>query len=170
MLIMVNVDCINGEIVPYVIESLLERGAANVHVVQAITKKGRPEFLFFIDAAEDKIEALGDFLAAELGTLGLRIFETRHLRFTYEVTQARLVVRGVESWETAIGLKIKRDGQGCITSIRAEYEDLKRAVEEINRLGLKMPFSQLRQLIEAAAREKCAEGIEVILGNGSEIG
>lgn len=163
MLIMVNVDCINGEIIPYVIENLMGRGAANVHVVQAITKKGRPEFLFFIDAAEDKIEEIGDFLAAELGTLGLRVFETRHMKFAYEVTRARLVVRDGQSLEATIGLKVRRDGQGRITSIRAEYEDLKRAVEEINKLGLKVSFSQLRQLVETTAREKHEEGTDVVL-------
>jgi uncharacterized protein (DUF111 family) len=95
--------------------------------------------------------------------LGLRVFETRHLKFAYEVAQARLVIRGVDTWETTIGIKIKRDGQGHIASIRAEYEDLKRAVEEIGRLGLKTPFSQLRQLVETTAREKYEQGVDVVV-------
>lgn len=41
MLLLVNVDDISGEVIPHVIDGLMARGAESVHVVQAITKKGR---------------------------------------------------------------------------------------------------------------------------------
>ena len=45
---MVNVDDVSGETVPHVIDGLIARGAKSVHVVPAITKKGRPEFIFLL--------------------------------------------------------------------------------------------------------------------------
>jgi len=39
-------------------------GANSVHVVQAITKKGRLEYLFFVDANSEDVERLAAYLAS----------------------------------------------------------------------------------------------------------
>lgn len=39
MLVMVNVDNVAGEAVPYIIEQLMAPGAESVHAIPAITKK-----------------------------------------------------------------------------------------------------------------------------------
>lgn len=47
MLLIVNVDSITGEALPYLIDGLMARGASSVHAIPAITKKGRSEYIFF---------------------------------------------------------------------------------------------------------------------------
>ena len=37
-------------------------GTANVHVISAITKKDRPEFIFLIDTEGANVKAIGDSL------------------------------------------------------------------------------------------------------------
>ena len=44
VLIMVNVDDVAGETIPYLFDMLLRMGAKNVHAIPAYTKKGRQGF------------------------------------------------------------------------------------------------------------------------------
>jgi Uncharacterized conserved protein len=46
MLLMITVDDLPTEGLPYVIERTMERGAKNIHVLNGITKKGRVEYIF----------------------------------------------------------------------------------------------------------------------------
>lgn len=158
MLIMVNVDNITGEAVPFIVEGLLARGAENVHVVQAITKKGRWEYLFLVDAPEEKIEPVGDFLASELGTLGLRILETRHLKFEYQLVAVQLVATdsetGQERFREPVRVKLVRNSRGEVTSAKAEYEDLRASLKRLQQMGLDISFAALRGLIEQAVLEE----------------
>jgi len=94
VLIMVNVDDVTGETVPYLFETLMNMGAMNVHAIPAFTKKGRQELIFLIDTPREKITEIGDFLVGELGTLGLRVFEeSEHIEFDYQVKESRLIVQ-----------------------------------------------------------------------------
>ncbi len=86
MLLMTNVDNITCEQVPpYLIEELMKLGAKNVHVVPAITKKGRPEHIFLIDSEEETLDSLAEFMALETGALGVRVLTTEHYPFDYEI-------------------------------------------------------------------------------------
>ena len=90
LLLMISVDNISGEVIPYLIESAINRGASNVHVVPAITKKGRPEYLLFVDVNEENLEPVIGFLLAELGSLGYRIFRDEHIQSGYEVEKTKI--------------------------------------------------------------------------------
>jgi uncharacterized protein (DUF111 family) len=155
MLIMVNVDNIAGEAIPHIVEGLLARGAQNVHVVQAITKKGRWEFLFYVDVPEEKIEPVGDYLVSELGTLGFRVLETRHVKFEYETVQLQLVVcdkkTGQELLREPICVKLIQNSQGALASVKAEYEDLRACVAQLQQMGLDISFTALKEMIERSA-------------------
>jgi uncharacterized protein (DUF111 family) len=157
MLIMANVDHIAGEALPYVIERLMAQGAGNVHVVQAMTKKGRWEFLFFIDLAEEKIEPVCDFLVAQLGTLGLRVFDTRHVKFLYRETQVLLLagddVAGQDCFCETVRVKLIRNRHDEVAAAKTEYEDLRAALSQLADIGLDMPFTTLKELVERAAME-----------------
>jgi len=156
MLIMVNVDHIAGETIPYVIDSLLARGAHNVHVTQAITKKGRPEYLFFADVPQEMLEPVGDFLVGELGTLGFRVLESRHVKFEYQVVQRHLVARdgtgGQELLRAPIRVKLIHNSRGEVASVKAEYEDVRASVEQLQQLGIELSLTTVREMVELAAR------------------
>jgi len=164
MLFLVNVDDVSGEIIPHVIEGLLQRGATNVHVVQALTKKGRTEHLFFVDAPEDEIDTLALFLANELGTIGMRAFETRHIRFEYRISQVELVAEaGAGPVQASVRVKEVYNGAGEPTSVKAEYEDLREVLAHFQRAGLAVSFTALKTLVEqtASGRHTCVlQGIQ----------
>lgn len=158
VLIMVNVDDVAGETVPYLFEMLMNMGAKNVHAIPAFTKKGRQEFIFLIDAPRGKLTEIGDFLVGELGTLGLRVFEANeHIEFPYQVKEGKLIVRNEATGEDAsshtIAVKLIRDSQGRVAAARAEYEDLKCALEFLIRMGVHVSLVTLKKLVEGAILE-----------------
>lgn len=151
---MTNVDNINFEQVPYLIEQLMQRGARNVHVVNALTKKGRQEYIFFIDVPGEGREVISEYLAAEIGTLGVRILQADHISFGYEICPLDVKLKdeqGVIVWQGIIDVKMVMDAQKKVLAARAEYEDLKKAAEEICLAGADFTFYELKQMIEAEA-------------------
>ena len=150
MLVMVNVDNVAGETVPHIIEKLMELGAASVHAVPAITKKGRPEFIFLIDTAKENVEAIGDFMVSEVGTLGMRLFqEAEHLKFDYEMRKVKLALQD-EGLSLVLNVKVVRDSQGSIASARAEFEELKATVQALARAGFEISLTALKEMVETA--------------------
>ena len=154
MLLMANVDDVSGETVAFVIDELMTIGACSVHVVPAITKKGRPEYLFYVDAKEDLVEELGAYFARELGTIGMRIFETRHIAFQYRMETVRLSVTVAEDDRT-LDVRVKKiiNPAGEVVSAKADYEDIKSALKIIREDGRykALAFTALKGLAEQTA-------------------
>lgn len=148
MLLLANVDDISGELIPHAIEGLMARGAGSVHVVQAITKKGRLEFLFFVDTEAKQVETLAGYLAMELGTLGVRVFDPDHIKFSYRVNQVRLTAPGDEGVQVVVRVKqmLGRDEQ--VISVKAEHEDLRSALDALAPLDLGLSFKELKRFVE----------------------
>jgi uncharacterized protein (DUF111 family) len=158
VLIMVNVDDVSGETVPYLFEMLMNMGAKNVHAIPAFTKKGRQEFIFLIDTPREKVADIGDFLVGELGTLGLRVFEaSEHIEFPYQVKESRLIIQdeatGEEASSHTIAVKLIHDSQGRIAAAKAEYGDLKYALDFLIEMGVHISLFTLKRLVEAAVLE-----------------
>ena len=150
-LLLVNVDDISGEVIPYVIDGLTARGANSAHVVQAITKKGRIGYLFFVDAAEENVDVLANFLAGELGTLGVRVFDPRHICFEYRIRQVRLTIpTGGEPVRALVRVKEVLGEEERVVSVKAEWEDLQTALVQLEQAGLAVSLTVLKRLVEQA--------------------
>jgi uncharacterized protein (DUF111 family) len=166
MLVMVNVDNAAGETVPYIIETLMSLGAESVHAIPAITKKGRPEFIFLVDTARENVEAIGDFMVSEVGTLGMRLFEEdEHLKFDYEMKKVRLASQD-KGLSLALNVKVVQDSRGSIASARVEYGELRAAVDVLARAGVKVSLVALKEMIEAAilsGEDKAPQGLSIML-------
>jgi uncharacterized protein (DUF111 family) len=155
---MVNVDDVAGETVPYLFEALMNMGAKNVHAVPALTKKGRQEFIFLIDVSREHLARMGDFLVSELGTLGLRVFEaSEHIEFPYQQKECKLVVMDEATGEDAathvIAVKLISDSRGQLAAVKAEYEDLRSALNFLAALDVRVSLGTLRNLVEIVAWE-----------------
>ena len=161
MLLMTNVDNINFEQIPYLVEQLMQRGARNVHVINALTKKGRQEYILFIDVPDEEREAISKYLAAEIGTLGVRILQADHVSFRYEICPLEVQLKdelGQALWRGNVNVKMVMDARKTVLSARAEYEDLKKAAEEIDQAGAEFTFYELKQMIEAEALNRFRKG------------
>lgn len=149
---MTNVDNINVDQVPFLIESLMKKGAGNVHVVPAFTKKGRQEYIFLIDTPEEHVTVISRFLASEISTLGIRILNAEHMAFAYSMENKKIKLKDSERqviWEGSIPVKIVKDEEGTVFSVRAEYEDLKRVSQILHDKGSMISFYELKQMVEA---------------------
>ena len=155
MLVMVNVDNVPGDQLPFLIDRILDLGAKNVNVVQSLTKKGRFGYLFFIDAEDEFIDPIAALLARETGTLGLRLLESTHLKNAYVFHQVRIFLSRERDCETEfeafIQVKLVITEAGQIVSARAEYSDLDAACQRARSCGLDIPLAEVKALAELTA-------------------
>lgn len=151
MLLMTHVDNINADHVPYLIEQLMKKGAGNVHVINAMTKKGRTEYIFLIDTPETHEHIINRYLVAEVGTLGIRRIHAEHSSFfsSIETMKASLTdKKGCVVWEDNIDVKLTLDDSGIPLAARVEYESLKKAAEAVEKTGSGITFHEIREMIE----------------------
>jgi uncharacterized protein (DUF111 family) len=153
MLLLVNVDDVSGEVIPYVISVLMERGAESVHVVPALTKKGRTEHLFLVDTRQERVDVLAGFLATELGVLGVRVFDPRHIRFAYRFCQVSLSMPADEgTMQTLVRVKQVLDADQQVISVKAENDELGKAHAVLQQAGATVSRVALKRLIELVAQ------------------
>lgn len=67
-----NIDDLNPEFYPYVLERLLEAGAQDAWLTPIVMKKGRPAVTVSVLCSPARAEALRQLLFRETGTLGVR--------------------------------------------------------------------------------------------------
>ena len=71
MLIMATVDDMPPEGIPYITDKVMDNGAKNIHIINAYTKKGRMEYIIFVDFPDESLEEISSLLALEFGTIGM---------------------------------------------------------------------------------------------------
>ena len=134
-----NIDDMNPELVPYVIESLLAAGALDAWTTPIVMKKGRPAItLFAMFEPEDQDRVL-DVIYRETTTLGVRI--ARSVRDTLPREWLEVSVEG-----HPLRVKIARRA-GAVITIAPEYEE---AVTVARATGL--PLKEVYERATAAAR------------------
>jgi pyridinium-3,5-bisthiocarboxylic acid mononucleotide nickel chelatase len=72
LLIETNVDDMNPELLPHVIERLIEEGAQDAWLTPIIMKKGRPAHTISVLVEPERRDAMLDVIFSETTTLGLR--------------------------------------------------------------------------------------------------
>ncbi|MBI3764986.1 MAG: nickel pincer cofactor biosynthesis protein LarC [Ignavibacteriales bacterium] len=92
VIIETNIDDMNPEIYPFVIEQLLARGAHDAYLVPIIMKKGRPGILLSVLVSRSKIDEILAIIFSQTTTLGVRIqpVERRKLKRNQREVQTRL--------------------------------------------------------------------------------
>jgi uncharacterized protein (DUF111 family) len=152
---MITVDDLPTEGLPYIIERTMERGAKNIHVLNGITKKGRVEYIFLVEVSKKSLEDISKFLALELGTLGMKIFHTDHIKLPFEIISRKVVVE-TENTQLEIEVQVKylKNDNDQVISLKAEYEDIKKIALKLESRGISIPLAKLKTVIEAEAYKK----------------
>ena len=152
---MITVDDLPTEGLPYIIERTMERGAKNIHVLNGITKKGRVEYIFLVEVSKKSLEDISAFLALELGTLGMKIFHTDHIKLPFEIISRKVVVE-TENTQLEIEVQVKylKNDNDQVISLKAEYEDIKKIALKLESRGISIPLAKLKTVIEAEAYKK----------------
>ncbi len=135
-----NIDDMNPEIYPYIIEKLLEAGAHDAYLCPVIMKKGRPGILLSALVNKSKIEAISEIFFKQTTTLGLRINEVGR----------KILFRTSKFLCTSLGeVKVKVIIQGSNERITPEFEECKRLANQF-----KLPLIEVYKIIEKEIASK----------------
>ncbi|MBR5503653.1 MAG: DUF111 family protein [Methanobrevibacter sp.] len=152
MLIMTTIDDLPPEGIPYITDKIIDAGAKNVHIINALTKKGRMEYIVLVDFEEEFFDDISSLLALEFGTIGMKIFKHEHKKFPYKLVEKKLILK-IDNADFDYDVKIKYlfSLDEKLISLKAEYEDLKLLAKDLNNKGFDISFSKLKTIIEAEA-------------------
>jgi uncharacterized protein (TIGR00299 family) protein len=129
-----NIDDMNPEIYPYVIEKLMSAGAHDAYLIPVVMKKGRPGIILSALVERSKIDRYLDILFRETTTLGVRI----------QPVERKKLPRSTKQVQTSFGFVsvkvITFEGQ---EQLRVEFEECKRIAAEKN-----LPLSAVYRMLE----------------------
>ncbi|MEN3038252.1 MAG: nickel pincer cofactor biosynthesis protein LarC [Candidatus Kryptonium sp.] len=135
LLVETNIDDMNPEIYPYVIEKLLASGANDAYLVPIYMKKGRPGILLSALVSELKLEDVLKVIFTQTTTLGVRIIEIRRKKLPREQKEI----------DTPFGkVKFKLVLVNNSKRLVPEFEECKRIAEERN-----IPLIQVYKILES---------------------
>jgi len=161
---MTTVDDLPSEELPYIIERTLEMGAKNVHVLNALTKKGRMEYIILVDVNEKYLDDITSLLALEFGTLGIKAFHTDHIMLPFEIVSKNVKVKAKNTLlESKVQVKYLKKDKNKVISLKSEYEDVKSMALTLNSKGIKIPLSKLKTIIEAEAYKKILQEEDIVI-------
>jgi hypothetical protein len=130
-----NIDDMNPEILPYVIETLISSGANDAFLTPIQMKKGRPASLLSILVDRARLDAMLSIVFRETSTLGVRI----------QQVERRKLARDRRTIQTSLGtVNVKAVTVDGKEQLRPEFEECKRLAIEKN-LPLKDVYSILER-------------------------
>jgi pyridinium-3,5-bisthiocarboxylic acid mononucleotide nickel chelatase len=130
-----NIDNMNPEIIGYVTEKLLSKGALDVFTTPIYMKKNRPAFMLTVLTTKELEEGMTDILFKETTTLGIR----RSLSSRYVMN------REIVKVDVGFGeVKVKVASKGDIKKYAPEYEDC-RALSEKTGMPLKLVYDVVNE-------------------------
>lgn len=142
VLIETNIDNLNPETYPFVIEQLLASGAMDAFMAPIIMKKGRPGIMLSILAPPEKADAVLTVLYRETTTIGARL----------STVARRKLPRRLETVASSFGPLVVKVISGISGERRVpEFDDCRRIAETH---GLPLREVQERLLAELNAGEK----------------
>jgi uncharacterized protein (TIGR00299 family) protein len=128
-----NIDDMNPEILPYVIEKLIAAGANDAYLTPILMKKGRPAHVLTTLAERSKMDAILSVLFRETSTLGVRIQHLSRRKLTRSQVNVQTSLGTVTVKSVILDGKEKRV---------PEYEECRRLAAE-HQLPLKDVYSIL---------------------------
>ena len=129
-----NIDDMNPEILPYVIEKLIGAGAVDAFLIPIVMKKGRPANLLSVLVEQSKLDAILGILFRETSTLGVRIQHVERRKLPRTQREIRTSLGPVTAKSVVI------DGHERLIP---EFEECKRLAAEKN-----LPLMEVYRILE----------------------
>lgn len=142
-----NIDDMNPQVYPFIIERLLAAGAHDAYLVPIIMKKGRPGVLLSVMTGASRLNEVSTIIYRHTTTIGLRV---------HHVGRRKLSRRAVElrtSFGPVRAKAVLRDGREVMTP---EYEECRR-VAEATGLSILDVMKRLEKEAEENLTEPSAE-------------
>jgi len=136
VLIETNIDDMEPEFYPYIIDQLFEDGAMDVYLTPVIMKKGRPGTVVSVLVDRSRVEGILSSLYRETTTLGVRIFPVARRKLPREIVDV----------ETTLGrMKAKLVEWEGKQRLVPEYEECRRVALE-KKIPLREVYEAVRKL------------------------
>jgi uncharacterized protein (TIGR00299 family) protein len=115
-----NIDDMNPQIYPYVMQKLFDAGVLDVYYHDIIMKKGRPGILLSVLAGESILNKVLEIIYTETTTLGVRITHIDRHKLDREIKEV----------DTSFGkVKVKIIGKNSAVKKVPEFEECKRLAQ-----------------------------------------
>lgn len=142
-----NVDDVTGEVLGYTMNKLLQHGALDVSYLNTVTKKNRPGYLIKVITKPEETLKLASILFEETGTLGIRTVPgIKRLILSRSVEKIPIEIGGKGFY---VGIKIGKDSEDNILTVKPEFEDLKDIADETGE-----PIKNISEIALKAGRKK----------------
>ncbi len=134
VLLETNIDDMNPELFPYVLERLLSAGARDAWLTPVLMKKGRPAHVVSVLASLDLRDVLVEILMNETSTTGVRM----------QTVERRILPRSTESVSTSFGDVMVKviERSGAVHRV-PEFEECRRIAQQRN-----LPLIEVYKQIE----------------------
>jgi uncharacterized protein (TIGR00299 family) protein len=129
-----NIDNMNPEMYPYVIEKLLAAGVLDAYLIPIIMKKGRPGIILSALAERAQVDKILDIFFHETPTLGVRIQPIDRKKLPRSARQVQT------SFGAVTAKVVTLDGR---ERLRVEFEECKRLASEKN-----LPLAEVYRTLE----------------------
>lgn len=130
-----NIDNMNPEIYPYVIERLMENGALDAYLTNIIMKKGRPAIKLTVLAKINDTEKLCKTIFGETTTIGVRIHKAEKKMLDREI-------RTINTRHGNVRVKISKLNNET-KNIMPEYEDCAKIAKD-KKIPLKEVYEEVK--------------------------
>ena len=130
-----NIDNMNPEFYPYIMDSLMENSALDANLTNIIMKKGRPAVKLTVLAEIMDTDKLCKIIFNETTTLGLRIYPASRKKLDREIKTIKTKYGNVK-------VKISKSGKE-IMNTAPEYEDCAR-IARIKKIPLKKVYEEAK--------------------------
>ena len=131
-----NIDNMNPEIFPYVVDKLIEKDALDAYLTNIIMKKGRPGIKLTVLCNAKDTEKLSKIIFDETTTLGIRIFHAERKILQREMRKVRTKYGAARVKISKLNNEIK--------NISPEYEDCFRIAKK-EKIPLKKVYEEFRK-------------------------
>lgn len=138
-----NVDDVSGEVLGNMLEKIMEKGAKDVTITPAITKKSRPTHLISAICDADSMNAILDLLFSETGTLGVRVRASERFIVPRSTVKTEIILQ-----DTKFVIHYKIIGKDK-RNFKIESDDLKLVAESINK-----SYKQTEELIKSIIKKE----------------
>jgi len=141
-----NLDDLPGEMLGHTLTRVIESGAKDAWITHAQFKKNRPGQVLHVICDPEISDRLARLIVAETGTLGVRY----HLwnRFTLQ-RETRTVILKVKGKQVSLRVKLARDREGKIVSLKPEFDDVQRISRDLSITAREVSEMTLRKAREA---------------------
>jgi len=131
-----NIDNMNPEIYPYVIERLMENGALDAYTTPITMKKGRIGIKITALCDRNNIDKLSKILFEETTTLGIRIYPAERKKLDREIKTIKTKYGNVRFKISKLNNEIKNimpEYEDCAKIARNKKMPLKKVYEEVKK-------------------------------------